>query len=302
MQFPKHWFSSYTHIIPLIGVLVLVIAVPFTIQMVFNEQDNRQQASQVGQKTCAEVGGQCQLRSVWTQSSHTFSAASVYSADYTCPTTTDQNNPYICLVQSGALNSNYTCQPPDGTCVNENSTTCKSITAQFSCGSGSICCADAASSSPSPANKSCPGQCWASDNDCAGNNPGKQCIRDTANQCLNATGQTDPGKTCYSVGVPPQCSTATDGKQYCCPSTSTKVGETDDTNCPVCQNLGESSRWSVAECSSLGGTPGSCNDPEKDCKSLPDSCKTGETAVWSCEQNAGNAGKHCAHDCTQFTP
>jgi hypothetical protein len=86
---------------------------------------------------------------------------------------------------------------------------------------------------------------------------------------------------------------------YECPAGSTQVGITSDTSCPICQTNGQQDRWTVAECSNLGGGAApTCSNATDDCKDLSHSCGENESPVWQCKENSTGSAKHCAHTCT----
>lgn len=103
------------------------------------------------------------------------------------------------------------------------------------------------------------------------------------------------------------CTIASDGKEYCCPTNdsgtqATDCGYTQDTSCQLCSwDNTCSDVWSVAACSSLGGTSNSCDTPT-DCDTLTPSCPQGTVFDrWSCALNNQGTEKHCQQRCIPDT-
>lgn len=276
------YFSSHTKVIPLLGVLALLLALPLTLNLIEQSQDNRQQAARnneqfsiqqhspdpnVGRETCQSVGGRCETESEWAGNQSIFAAASV-DGSLQCPQKNGQNQ--VCIIQERANESNQTCDTSAGfSCDFKDQNECAKSVGEENCES----------------------------------EPNARC--QNGNACMKISGSSAPTTP---PSVPSNCSIASDGKQYCCPEGTTYCGKTSNTSCPLCVSAGQvcstGQRWSVAQCSNLGGGPtASCNtDTECSNSNLPHSCTAEQTVVWQCVNNNTSTGKHCVHTCTSFTP
>lgn len=263
--------SRHTRFIPLLGVLALVLAVPVTLNLIEQNQDNRQQAATPddvvsvqqnpgagGGATCESVNGTCIHGDEFLSTQYRFAAAST-SNTYSCP-----ESDHICLVQS----------------------------------------------LPTTENQTCTGQCHASATDCDTNNPGQQCTVDASGSCL-ASGHTCFNVAPLDPVASTNCSIAANGQEYCCPTGSTLCGSTSDTQCPLCVAQGgtctSGSQFSEAVCTADmgGGSQASC-DPttqqtiDASCSSSVKGCTGPGQAFdkWACEQNTEGTGSHCVSVCT----
>lgn len=139
--------SGHTRIIPILGVLALVLALPLTLSLLEQNQDNRQQAAGTEEQlfsqadpsasssatTCASVGGECVADSEWVNSQALFAAASV-DGTYSCPRTGD-----VCVVQKRPTIENQTCT---GSC-DISSSMCEAnggIVTSDTCHNKNLCC------------------------------------------------------------------------------------------------------------------------------------------------------------------
>lgn len=271
------YFSSNTKLIPLLGVLALLLALPLTLNLIEKNQDNRQLAapndelisvqqnkSNPDSESCESVNGRCETESEWANNQSIFAAASV-DGTYHCPQKNGQNQ--VCIVQERANESNQTCD----------------VSAGYSCSYRDL-------------------------DHCTGDLGVENCENEPNARCHN-------GNACIKISevsnsntpsTPSNCSIASDGKMYCCPEGSTYCGKTSDSSCPVCVNAGQAcntgQRWSVAECSNLGGGAAKSCNADTDCSNLPHQCTPEQTVVWQCINNSTSTGKHCVHSCTSFTP
>jgi hypothetical protein len=272
MKIPKsflHIIESNTRLIPMIGILLLAIAVPITLNLIEKNQDNRQQAavstqSLLSGQSCEELSGECVEEN-------------------------DANPAHSCFsvvlngVESGCKSRNEVC------CVKKNPTTenstCLAESEENSCDYDYTKVTECEEEHGA-------GNCeMFEDLDCINN---KVCFSVKTSSSVSPTVSPSPSTTISPS--PDACEIGKDGKQYCCPVGSKKVGKTDNTFCPQCQKPGETYIWTAFECS-LGN--GSCSVPT-DCENLENPCGQ-QTPVWECINNNSGTGKHCAHSCTPLT-
>lgn len=282
MKLPKvfaYILESNTRIIPILGILVLALALPITLNLIEYNQDTRQQAAPpvsvqqqdgtgIPNSSCQDLGLECVDGSNWDE--QTCFGVDVGGA-YACSAANQ-----VCCLKKDVTLENQTCVGPGKSCEYNSITSCESAAGIGNCEldtvnrcfNRNLCMTIASSSTP----QSCPGQCHASESVCESNNGGKDCSVDSAYTCSQS------GTTCFAVGAfPPLGAPCQDGSgNYSC-----GFG-TPDTQCPVCSTVASctSNNYSIASCST-----GSACTSDSDCAGLPSSCPAGTTGSVSCIQN-----------------
>ncbi len=253
-KFPQY-FSSHTRVIPLLGVLTLLLALPLTLNLIKNNQDNRQQAASLNDQlsiqqnnpnpgvqslTCESVNGRCVTESEWASTQAIFAAASV-DGTYACPQKGGQNQ--VCIVQERANVSNQTCDVSAGfTCDYRGHDECEATLGVGNC--------------EHEANARC--------------HNGNLCMKISSSSNSN---------------FPPLGSPCPDGSS----NFSCGYGSP-NTQCPVCSPTSSCStgNYTIQACSGAG----SCtNDP--DCAGNPPSCPAGQTGQVVCQKAAGQTQGAC---------
>lgn len=245
-----YFLESNTRIIPVLGVLVLALAVPITLNLIEQNQDNRQQASQPPvsmqnnldpgggggiPETCADLGGQCINENQWASNPESCFAGNV-NENYTCSTGS------ICCIQLDDDAKNQTCEGTGKTCDYNSIQACETAVGVGNC-------------------------TLDSNSDCFNNN-----------LCLNITNTSvTPSQSPSPSQFPPQGAPCPDGSS----NFSCGFG-TSDTQCPVCSPTSActSNNYSIASCST-----GSACTTDADCTGRPSSCPAGTTGAVACIQN-----------------
>lgn len=260
MKIPKvltHILESNTRIIPILGVLLLAIAVPITLNLIEQNQDNRQQAAQppvsiqedpaVGvPESCADLGGQCIEEATYLSDRNSCFAGNV-NGDYTCATGS------ICCIQIDDDARNQTCEGPGKTCDYNSVQACESALGT--------------------------GNCTLDQNsDCFNHN---LCFDIT-----NSSTVPSPSPSQTQSQFPPLGAPCEDGSgNYSC-----GFG-TPDTQCPVCSPVATCStdNYSIARCSGAAV----CTE-DADCANNPPSCPAGKTGQVVCQKSPGQSQGTCA--------
>jgi hypothetical protein len=284
MKIPKlflHIFESNTRLIPVFGILLLAIAVPLTLNLIEQNQDNRQQAAEnivsiQNTTACQAISGEC-VREDSANPEFSCFAVEKNGTDNLCGHPNE-----VCCTQKNPTTENSTCEADGKSCDYSYSTLqeCEAtqgvgnceIFANLNCINNNKCF-EIKNQSTSPTPKTCQGQCHASQTVCESNNTGKLCVADTSSTC------TQSGTTCFTVGTfPPLGAACPDGSgNYSC-----GFG-TPDTQCAVCSTNASctTNNYSIARCSS-----GPSCSTDADCAGRPSSCPAGTTGVVNCVQNS----------------
>ncbi len=213
----SYLFESNTRVIPIIGVLLLAIAVPITLNVVQQNQDNRQQASGplvttqdtvTAPSSCAEAQGDC-VREDNTKPE--FSCFGVAKDDKT-PLCNHPN--LVCCIKKSPSQENSTCIAEGKSCDYKDVTECESSRGVGNCEEAS----------------------------------NYTCINH--NVCITVSETASPSASPSPSQTPAKGELCPDG------SSNFSCGfATSDTHCPVCSPTSActSDNYSIASCSSGGG-------------------------------------------------
>ncbi|HRN96016.1 MAG TPA: hypothetical protein PLD54_01050 [Candidatus Levybacteria bacterium] len=286
-------FESNTRIIPIVGILLLAITVPITLNVIEQNQDNRQQAAPFqsiqDEDPGANIISQCsdfQGASCVTENDVQPEFSCFQKAEsgigVKCPAAGE-----ICCIEKNVSMENSTCTDSGKKC-DYRFKDLKECEDAFGVGNCSIfpdlhCvnqnkCFEIASSATS---QQCPGQCHSNEQVCEDNNTGKDCVANSSYTCSQT------GTSCFDV----KSTYVPQGQP--CPDKSGNFScgfGTSDTQCPVCSPVATCStdNYSIASCSGAAV----CTE-DANCANNPPSCPAGQTGQVVCQKLPNQSQGSC---------